>query len=290
MPVLRSVGSIYWQTLPALTGLDFTQGITTANKVYISDTYLSSLAGVSLLTVDTFDVNNNKNLQDVDVQLKNVTTALNVEFNGKSVNASFPNLVWALNATFRDCGSVSMPSLTTINSSLAFDNNTFTEFTAYNLTKVGESLSFLGNDALTNISMPNLVDIGGTFRLANNTDLLDIDGFPKVKTIGGSVDFSGNFTNATLPALTVVRGGLNVQTSALFDCTAINALKGSVVQGDTFTCDGAVANPGTEGTTPSSTTSAGSKATGKSAAGRVSVSHFGLFAAMAFIGAFALTL
>ncbi|KAL7271574.1 cell wall protein Ecm33 [Rhizina undulata] len=241
MAELVSVGSINWVTLPALQGLQFTKGVTSATDVLITDTQLSSLDGISLTTASTFDVNNNRYLKTVNVALTNVTEALSVEFNGKSVNASFPDLVWARNITIRDAGSISFPKLVTVNNSIALVNNTFTDAEFPDLTSVGQSFAFVSNSLLTNISCPELTSIGGTFQLANNTDLAVIDGFAKLETVGGSIDFSGVFTNGSLPSLDDVRGGFNLQSTQTFDCTEFDTYKSSVVKGDSFTCAGSLA-------------------------------------------------
>lgn len=287
-PSLTTVGSIYWKTLPALSGLSFAATITSADNVYISDTRLASLEGINLMTVGTFDINNNRQLTQVNVQLANVTNSLSINFNGQGVVASFPNLIWANNATFQDCKAVTMPSLKSVNGSLGFINNTITTFSAANLTSVGQAVAFVDNTALTNISMPQLVSVGGSLQLANNSMLLDIDGFKSLKTIGGAIDFSGSFTNATLPSLTDVKGGFNLQTTKEFDCSTFDAQKGNVIEGNSYVCEGAVVNPGTQGTTPTTTSSGSPSATSKGAAVENVASSFGIFAAAAIVGALVL--
>ena len=81
----------------------------------------------------------------------------------------------------------------TVNGSLIVDDNLFESFTAPNLTKSG-GFVFVGNPNLKNISLPQLTQIGGGFQIANNSKLLNIDGFKNLKTVDGAIDFSGNFT------------------------------------------------------------------------------------------------
>ena len=45
-------------------------------------------------------------------------------------------------------------------------------------------------------------------------------------------------TSVELPKLDDVRGGFNLQSTANVSCTAFNSLKGGVVKGDDFTCEG----------------------------------------------------
>jgi len=267
-PQLSKVGSINWVTLPALQALTFTKGVTEADNVLISDTQLGTLDGINLKSVGTFDINNNKQLRQVELQLQNVTEALKIEFNkfgGKSVAVSLPNLANARNVTFRDASSVSVPSLQIVQNSIAFINNTFETIFLPNLTDVGESIAWVSNTKLTNISCPLLTEVGGTFQIANNTKLTDVDGFPKLETVGGAVDMAGTFQNASLPSLQDVRGGFNLQSTAKFDCSGFESLKDDqVVKGDDFTCAG---DKDVAESKDGSTSTVGGKAGKSSAAG-----------------------
>src|SRR5690606_29817816 len=60
-PSLNEVGSIDWQTLPALQSI--TAKITKAQDVSISDTNLLSLDGINLESANRFETNNNKLLR-----------------------------------------------------------------------------------------------------------------------------------------------------------------------------------------------------------------------------------
>jgi len=281
-PQLSEVKSIQWTALPALQTLMFTNQVQKASNVLITDTQLSSLEGINLQMVDMFNINNNRFLKSIEVQLGNITQSLNIEANGEDLNASFPNLEWAYNMTFRNCSSVKTPSLATINGSLGFYDNFFTEYTAPNLTSVGSSggsLSFVSNDALTNISLPLVTTIGGGYQIANNTKLHKINGFEKLKVIKGGLDFNGNFSSVALPALADVRGGFNMQSSAPLDCSPFQKDKSNSVIKGTFQCAGTQKKPGGKGTKATGTgvvTAGGSSATStgsakKSAAGRFDV-------------------
>jgi len=291
-PFLRSVGTIYWQTLPALSNLEFASQVTQADRVTITDTILESLQGINLVTVQRFDINNNRYLKEVKVQLTNITDSLAIEFNSPSVVASFPNLTWANNATFRSCGSVQLPVLTTVNGSLGFFENSFESFEAPKLTIVGTGaeggdITFANNDELKNVSMPELKTIIGTLQFVNDSAVEEISGFPKLSVVHGSIDISGKFDKVDFPALKDVRGGFNLQTTAQFDCTNFDKLDGGVVKGK-FVCSGAVTNPGTEGTDPETDGGGGSNGGGsgkKNAAGRLSTTNS--FAAIPALALFA---
>ena len=197
---LTEVGSIEWSALPVLQQLTFPSFIKKAKDVLITNTFLSSLDGINLDTVETLNINNNGRLTSFSTQVANITGLLNIEANGKSLDVEFPNLETAANMTFRNCSSISIPSLKTVNGSLGFYGNYITSLAAPNLTTLGStteantgSFALVANGMLTNISFPQLSSIAGAFQIANNTGLYNIS-FPDVSQVGGAIDFAGNFS------------------------------------------------------------------------------------------------
>lgn len=67
---LTTVGSFSISALPALENIGLTTGITSAESVIISDTGLSSLQGINVVKLKTFDVNNNADIQTIDSGLQ----------------------------------------------------------------------------------------------------------------------------------------------------------------------------------------------------------------------------
>ena len=191
---LNAVDIINWVGLPALQSLNFGQGVSEANEVYISNTELNNVDGIELTAVGTLNINNNPYMTDVNVNdLKNVTSSLSFSANGKDLQISFPNLQDAANLTFINVSSVDMPSLATVGGSMGFYSDTFESFAAPNLTTTGGTLAFVDCGSLSNVSFPSLTEIGGGFLMANNSDLKAISGFPKLKTVVGAIDFAGTF-------------------------------------------------------------------------------------------------
>lgn len=240
-PELTKVGTINWVAMPQLQQLTFTKGVSTASSITISDTGLTSLSGITVNNVATFDINNNQYLQTINVDLETVSNELSLSYNSNSVAASFPNLQWANNVTFQDISSISLPNITTVNASMGFINNTLTGLSFPQLTNVGQSLSIISNNQLTNASFPALTAIGGGFIIANNTALSQIGGFPLVESVGGAIDFVGNFSVADLPKLDLVKGGVDVESSASnFSCNAWDSLHSAGdIHGDSYVCKGA---------------------------------------------------
>jgi hypothetical protein len=277
-PKLKKVNSIVWNALPNLQNPTFNGPITQVSTLDIQNTQLQSLQGINLETVDKVTIANNRYISDISMQLGSVSTSLILEANNPEVNVTFPNLIWAFNLTFRNCSSVSVPSLETLNGSMGFYGNSFESFIAPNLTKVGGALAFVSNTELTNISLPLLTEVTGTVQIANNTKLSGIDGLPELKTIGGALDFSGNFSKLSIPSLNDVKGAFNVQSTGDVQQTCDSDFqplkdKGKI-QGK-FVCKGSVANPGGEGTTPTPTGS-GAKKTNAASPLSIDTNAFGL--------------
>ncbi|KAF8458831.1 hypothetical protein BGX38DRAFT_1138421 [Terfezia claveryi] len=279
-PALTRTGKITWIAL-ALTS--FNAKISEAQSVTISDTKLTSLDGIDLKNVNRFDVNNNQYLKSVTMNLQTISEALSMGFNAKSIAISFPALIWSNNMTITGAGSFNFPTLQHVNGSMNFLNTSVTSVACKNLTVIEQTLAFIGNDKVTELDFPILTQIGGGFKIHNNSQLVNINGFPKLKQVDGAIDFVGNFKNASLPSLEDVRGGFNLQTTEEFDCSDFSAARDDkVIKGDSFVCKSKEANPttadgtpGADGKTDNTGTSGGNRNGG---AGLVGISAFlGIF-------------
>lgn len=193
-PKLNTVSTLRWNALPNLQAVGFDAQVTKASEIDIQNTQLQSLEGINLETIDKVTIANNRYINSIDMQLGNITNTLVLEANNPEVNVSFPNLIWAFNMTFRNCSSIDLPSLETLNGSLGLYGNVLTSFAAPNLTEVGGAIALVSNTELTNISFPELTEVKDNLQVANNTKLSEIEGFPKIKTIGGALDFNGNMS------------------------------------------------------------------------------------------------
>jgi hypothetical protein len=272
-PLLTTVGAVNFVTLPALSTINLNSGISKMNSLYISDTSLETLDGFDVTTLDTFNVNNNKNLASIDSQLQNVNTALEVSYNSGEVEVTFDKLEWANNITFRDVASISLSKLAAVNASLGFINNTITDIVISSLTEIGGSLSIDSNNDLETIDLSNLTKIGGGFVIANNSALDVISGFDDLETVAGAIIFEGNFTNASLPSLKKVSGGVSIESDGKLNCDSFNALaKKGAIQGDSYVCKGASTSTSIAGSSTSAASSTGSSSA-SSATATASSSH-----------------
>jgi len=267
-PNINKVTSLNFTALPGLQYLTFgSTGITEASSVLITNTQLNTLEGLNLNSLDTININNNLFLRNVSLQLTSLSGSLDIEANGRNLDASFPNLQTAQNMTFRNCSTVELPALANVTQDLGLYGNYFTTFSAPNLTTVG-GMILDDNTSLTNISIPLLTSVNGTYQIANNTLLKSIDGFPKLASITGSVDINGNLTNCSLPALSDVQGAFNLSSTTTFDCSAFDKDNSNQVIKGTYVCSGSSSSSsGTPSSTASSTSSGSTpKSTTKSGA------------------------
>ena len=191
-PQLDEVDSIEWIALAALQGLSFTNMVKKASSVSIRNTQLNSLDGINLAMVDTMDIQNNDYLDDITMQLGNVSTELNIYANGRNVSVILPNLEWAARISIANASTISFPSLASVNGSLGLYSNFFESLQAPNLTDVGGTLAIVSNEKATNISFPQLTTVTGGLSVQNNTELADVSGFPVLETVGGALDMYGN--------------------------------------------------------------------------------------------------
>ena len=198
MPDIQSIGQINLTGIPALQQFSFgNDGVSQTSSILITNTGLTSLEGLDQLeTVDSFNVNNNPGLQNITLGVTSIKNAINIAANDgfqSGLTTAFPQLQTAMNMTFRNCSSVSLPQLANVTQYLGFYGNTMESFAAPNLTTTG-GLVFIDNTALTNISIPLLTSVNASVQIANNTMLKKIDGIQKLSTVTASLDLNGNFT------------------------------------------------------------------------------------------------
>lgn len=264
-PQLNEVDQIEWEGLPGLQGLSFTNKVQKAGVVSIVNTYLSSLEGIDLQVADEINIQNNGYLDDITMQLGNVSESLRIYANGRNVSATFPNLQWGKSIEINNASTVSMPSLASVNNSLLFGSNFFESLRLPNLTDVGATLAISGNEAVTNISFPQLTTVGGGLSIQNNTQLADVSAFPELETVGGALDMYGDaIDTADFPQLNDVRGAFNLQSNQNLDeaCSEFQQYKDNSVIKGSFTCRGEEEDPEGQGSDKPEGTTTGNAGSG----------------------------
>ncbi|KAI1327361.1 GPI-anchored cell wall organization protein ecm33 [Xylariaceae sp. FL0255] len=239
-PELGSVGEIDWQTLNALPEPTLgTPGITSAQTVTISDTFLQNIDGINVQSLASLTLSENRRLSTFTSSIKTLSDVMLVTANGLNLTMELPNLLWAANLTISNVSSISIPSLATINGSIRFDSSYFNNFAAPNLTDIQQGdLSFVSCPYVTNISFPQLTKIGGGLTIANNTGLEKVDGLNDLQQVGGAIIIRGSLDEIDLPSLNNVVGTATfISTGDITSsCNTLEGLSGSVIQGTVTAC------------------------------------------------------
>lgn len=192
--VLESVGQIDWTAVPALSTLSFgTKGVTDCPLIKIDNTAMTSIAGINPSTVDTLSLSNNIYLQSLDMDLNNVTGALDISYNGPNLVVNLKSLEWAFNISMRAVNGVNLPALVSTNQSLGFFESKLADLQLANLTNVGETFIIVSNNDLTSLSAPELETVSGGLQIANNSMFENIT-FPSLTTVGGALTFIGSLS------------------------------------------------------------------------------------------------
>jgi hypothetical protein len=250
---LTTVGSLNFVTLPALDTIGLVTGITSAESVIISDTRIKSLNGINVFKLKTFDINNNGEIDVINSGLQAVTDRINIADNNENVDVNLDQLTTANNFILGKVGSLSATNLTSVNGSLSIMSSNVGEIDLAKLSAIGASLTINKNDNLTEIDFPVLKSIGGALEIGDNSELKDFGGFPKLETVGGTVNLTGSFNNGSFESLTRVAGGFIINSKGgELSCSSFDKLNSQgVIKGDEYSCAGA------DGTSSSSSSKAG---------------------------------
>ncbi|KAF9983610.1 hypothetical protein BGZ75_004907 [Mortierella antarctica] len=234
VPNLETINVLEIVTAPNLRQLPL-PSVNSLNTLKVEDTGLDNsgaLPWTTLRKVMDLGVSNNKFLKAIDMpSLITVSgrfvVAANGLMEGKGPGSSLHlnNLTSVSNCTLRHLTDIEVPALTSVGSSLAFDETSIKDIIVPNLQTVGQTLSIVSNNLLSNVSFAELTTIGGALLIANNTALTTVDGFGKLKDISGVLNMRGAFTTVSLPAVSTVQGGMSVLSSTNFDCSTLSKVK-----------------------------------------------------------------
>merc|ERR1712000_425525 len=215
MDSLRNVNELEMEKLTSLRELTFgSEGVTKASKVRITDTFLNTLSGFMLSTVESLQIDNNGRLARFDSDLVNITDTLIINNNGRGMEISTDKLESASEIQIANVKSFSVSALETVDASLKLDEcDNMEAFAAPNLTKITDALAFINNKKLSNVSLPMLKEIGGDLRIVNNTELA---GFPKLER-AASINMGGAFESIDMPNLDSVKGTAELATTSQND-------------------------------------------------------------------------
>lgn len=221
---LVTVGTLRLEALPNLSKTGLTSGITSADSVIVSDTGLSSLDGINVFKLKEFNVNNNDQIESINSGLEQVTDSIYISYNAEKVNVTLDKLSTAKDVYLESISSFSAQNLTAVNGSLSLYSNSMDKVEFPVLKSIDSSLSINKNDDLNEVNFPKLEKVGGAFVVENNDDLEDLSGFPKLSSVGGSVNMTGTFDNATFDSLKKVSGAFYFDTDGNATCLAFKKL------------------------------------------------------------------
>lgn len=193
---LKSLDGLSFIKLPRLGELNFgTEGVTKIKTIRITDTFISDLSGLSVASVDSFQIDNNRKMNAFNSDLVNITSQLLIFDNGNDdMVITMNKLESAAEIQISSAKNFSVPALQEVTKSLKLNANPqLTSFSAPNLTIIEETLSLVDMKKLTNISFPLLEEIGGGFTIQNNTKLEKVNDFPKLEKVTGGISLRGSF-------------------------------------------------------------------------------------------------
>lgn len=193
-PRLATVANLNFTVLPLLLTATFTTGLQSVNALSIVNTQLSSLAGLNPPRVGSLNIQQNLYLTSF-AMAANTTSSIMVASNSMSnFDLSFPNLVRASAMSVTLATSFSAPVLQTVNGTLSFIQNTFTDLAFPNMTSAG-GLNIDTNRYLSNLSVPALTTIGTQgINIVNNQALNGTISFPVLTSDAGNIKIVGDFT------------------------------------------------------------------------------------------------
>lgn len=219
-PNLSSIKVIDWRVLPILSSVQLNDEVDGLESVIISDTSLTGFSGFTSSKFEIFDINNNRFLNSIDSNVETIGESLHISANAFGSIVSLPKLKTANNMTIQDVGTLNMGSLETVSNSVSLINNQIESIKFPNLNKVGGTLNIFKNKKLSSMNFNNISEIGGGLIISNNTMIEKINFLPKLNTIGGALELSGNIKEIDLKNLKLIRGSAKVKTeSPSFDCT-----------------------------------------------------------------------
>lgn len=195
-PLLERVQTLAWTGLPSLEGLSFDTGLTEVESVYISNTGLINLSGLTPVVVGSIDVNNNAYLETVGLNdLVNATSTLSFRSNAPNLVIQFESLQFVSGSLFfRNISGLSVPDLQNVTGSFVCHSCAMATFKATWVQSVGGTFAFVSTDLQT-LEFPDLTYVGGGFQLANNSQLAGVSGFPLLDTVGSSMILNGVFSS-----------------------------------------------------------------------------------------------
>lgn len=196
LPVLRNIGTLSLLDLPSLRVIDAGEdGFTNVSSVTIRRTGLENLDWLRPDTLEDIRIEENLNLTKVTLGgLSLVKSYLTLE-NVPGVSFSVPDLEIAYNVSIQGCETVNLPSLSRVNRSISFIDNSFQRLELAKLQDVGGQLMLWNNSALSTVSLPILANVSGDVVISANSEL-NTPAFPELSIVEGDISANGSFSKS----------------------------------------------------------------------------------------------
>ncbi|OWB56335.1 hypothetical protein B5S28_g2235 [[Candida] boidinii] len=213
LPLLQQVSVIDWNVLPVLSSVRFDKGVNKVNSILISDTSLTGFSGFDVNKLEILKINNNRYLERIESNVKEITGELIVSANARYLELSLAELQSVKHLTIRDVDKLNISNLQIIEKTGEFINNRFEKLSLDKLKLTGNTLSLMDNDELKEIETPRLEEVGGGLMIIDNKNLENINFLNEIKSIGGAIEFDGLFKNVELPKLKIVKGSTLIRST-----------------------------------------------------------------------------
>jgi hypothetical protein len=194
-PSWQTIDTLILNNIPAPTWVELSNTAQQVNNLYVQDTQLEGLFGISLqlAQVEVLEVTGNRFLGDAVLEVGNITQQCVVRDNFGSMSLVLPNLTHVYNMQISNTSSISLPLLESVTSGLEISGNGISNLTIPALTYIGGDFNITDNPTLSELFISELVSMQGDLNIVDNPQLADVNGLDSLGFIGGSVDMSGMF-------------------------------------------------------------------------------------------------
>ena len=189
---LQNVDNLDLYDLPNLTDVGWNSELANVTDARISGTGFTDLNWLTTKYVETLEVEDNPFLNNITLAI-NSSKYTSFKSNGPTLLVSLPNLQLAYNLTVSDCQELNLPSLVYVNRSAGFVGNDFEELSIPNLLSIGSTLMLWNNTAVSNLNLPLLVNVSGDIVFHGNPKLQTVD-LPRVSVVEGDISINDSMT------------------------------------------------------------------------------------------------
>lgn len=189
---LQNIDSLDLYRLPNLTNTGWKSQLANVTTVRIVGTGFTNLNWLTIPTVETLNIEDNSFLNDINLSV-NVSEYTSLDSNGPTLRVSFPNMLIGYNLTISNCLEFHVPSLAYINRSAGFFGNTFEELSMPNLLSIGGALMIWNQSSLSSLDLPLLANVSGDILFNNNPKLESIE-LPQLGIVKGDIMINDSMT------------------------------------------------------------------------------------------------